>query len=125
MIEDLLPEHWKQFAFAHSLVGKEVEFPWPGEDGLMAVIEILDDIGVENEARRAYPGIVVFSDGFVPIGACSIGTGDPYLINLHDGPYGPIYKIDHAQVHNSGYNRETAVTKMLESYRDLLNYVST
>ena len=118
MNHDLLPDHWKQFAVEYSLVGKEIEFPWPGEDGLMAVIEILDDSGIENEARWAYPGIVVLSYGFVPIGGCWIGTGDSYFINVHDGPSGPIFKIDHAQVHASRYNRESAVVTMFESYRE-------
>ena len=125
MVHDLLPEHWKLFATQHSLVGREIEFPWPGKDELVAVIEIFDDGSVEHEARGAYPGIVVLRDGFVPIGGCSIGTGDPYFLNVLDGPAGPIYKIDHTQVHSNGYNHDTAVTEMLGSYHDLLRYVST
>ena len=125
MIHDILPEHWKRFVAQHSLVGKEIAFPWPGEAELMAVVEILDDSGVEDEARGAYPGIVVLRDGFVPIGSCSLGTGDPYFINVHDGPSGPIYKIDHTRVHADGYNPDTAVKTMLGSYLDLLNYIST
>ena len=125
MNPNLVPEYWKSFVMQHPLVGTDVEFPWPGEEELTAVIEILDGDGIEHEARDAYPGIGVLQDGFVPVGTCSIGTGDPYFINVNDGPAGPLYKINHASADADGYDRESSVSTMLETYHDVLKFRNT
>ncbi|MDH3997654.1 MAG: hypothetical protein OET90_02340 [Desulfuromonadales bacterium] len=123
MKTSILPDYWKTFVEKHSLVGTEIDFPWPGDGDSMATVEILGDEYVEEEAKEHWPGIGVFQDGFVPVGACSVGTGDPYFINTNDGPNGPLYKIDHERVSPDGYNRDEAVETMLEHYEDLLKYI--
>lgn len=125
MITKILPDYWKKFVVTHSLEGKEIEFPWPGEEDLVAGIEILNDEAVEKEATEYWPGIGVLKDGFVPVGGCMIGTGDQFFINVNDGPNGPLYKIDHERVGSDGYNRGDAVTIMLEHYEDLLKHIPT
>ena len=111
------------FAAKHSLVGAEVELPWPGEDDLAIFIEILNDECVEREAKENWPGIGVIKDGFIPVAGSA--SGDPLFINVHDGPNGPLYLIDHEKVGPDGYNRAEAVEIMLERYDDLLKYKST
>lgn len=39
----LIPDYWRHFVDTNHLLGREIEFPWPGEENLVAVIEILDD----------------------------------------------------------------------------------
>lgn len=56
----------------------------PADEDLSAVgaeIEILDEKGVRLEQTELYPGMAVSKGGFVPVGGCGIGTGDPYFIN--------------------------------------------
>jgi len=107
------------------LASQEIEIPWPGEDEMTAIIEILDDATAEIEATELWPGIGVRKDGFVPVGGCAIGTGDPFFINVNDGPNGPLYQIDHERVGKDGYDRSEAVEVMLEHYQDLLEYTDT
>jgi hypothetical protein len=123
MKSDLLPDHWKSFLEDNALVGMEIEFPWPGELDLKAMIQILDDETVEIESTEMWPGIGIKKDGFIPVAACSVGTGDQYCINTNDGPNGPLYLVDHERVGPDGYNRDEAVEIMLAHYRDLLNYI--
>ena len=119
----LLPEHWKTFVAKYSLVGAEIELPWPGEDDLTIFIEILNDEGVEREAKENWPGIGVVKDGFIPVAGSA--SGDPLFINHHDGLNGPLYLIDHEKVGTDSYNRTEAVETMLEHYEELLKYKST
>lgn len=52
--------------------GLGVEFRW------MTAKQMVD------EATNAYPGIVAILRGFLPVGICLEGSGDPYFIRLED-----------------------------------------
>lgn len=119
----LLPNHWKNFVILNDLLGAEIEFPWPNENDLEAVIEILSYENVEREANELYPGLIVKKDGFIPVAGCSIGTGNQYCINLKDDENGPLYLVDHTQVLDKNYDQEKAITIMLKHYQDLLDYL--
>ena len=120
----LLPDHWKEFVNKHTLEGKEIEFPWPGEDDLTAMIEILNDETVEMEANELWPGIGIKKDGFIPVAGCACGTGDQYCINVNDEPDGPLYIVDHEKVGSDGYDQNDAVKMMLAHYSDLLKFLA-
>lgn len=122
MKSKLLPDYWKDFVNTHSLVHEEIEFPWPGEDDLTAIVEILDDENVERETKELWPGIGVHKDGFIPVAGCGVGTGDQYCINVNDGKNGPLYLVDHERVGEDGYDRADAISIMLPNYEDLLNH---
>jgi hypothetical protein len=119
----LLPEYWKSFVINNDLVGKEVEFPWPDEEDLDAIIEILDDENVELEANELWPGIGIKDDGYFSVAGCSIGTGNQYCINIHDGKNGPLYLVDHERVGPEGYDKKEAISIMLNHYEDLLKFL--
>ena len=97
----MIPEYWKSFVEKHSLEGKEIEIP---EDidlsELGANFVILDELDIQKESEDLYPGIVVAKEGFVPVGGCLEGSGDPYFINLNDGAEGPLYRIYHDRKSN-------------------------
>jgi hypothetical protein len=38
-----------------------------------------------SEATEVYPGIVVVKRGYIPIGICLQGSGDPYFFRARDG----------------------------------------
>lgn len=118
------PIAWRQFVEQHQLVGTEIEIPETADlSGVGAVLEILSEPASDTEANEHYPGIVVKGDGFVPVGGCTIGAGDPYFLNVHDRQPGPLYRIYHDSVLDATYNRTDAVAVVLRSFDELLKYV--
>jgi hypothetical protein len=117
------PKYWSDFLAAHDLVGREIEIP-EGRDltGLGAEIKVMADDTSREETDDFYPGVVVRADGFVAVGSCWAGSGDPYFINVHDGEGGPLYRIYHDAVSHDAYDRDAAVAIVLKDYRELLRY---
>jgi len=118
-----IPTYWKQFRDEHNLTGVEIEVP-ESEDcsELGAEIEILDDAGILSEATDLYPGIEAARHGFIPVGGCSIGSGDPYFIRSSEGAGGSLYRIFHDMVFENDFPEAKAVTKVLERFDDLLRF---
>jgi len=121
-----MPPYWKAFVEQHQLIGRELSRPIEADlSRVGAIIEILDDANSLDEQTNFYPGIGVASSGFVPVGGCGIGTGDPYFINIRDGEGGPLYQIYHDEVFDEQYDAEKAMAVVLQDYRQLLKYIST
>jgi|SRR5690554_1306602 len=120
----MVPHYWIEFITQNELIGEEIEFPWPGESDLNAIVEILSLKSILLEATELWPGTAVVQHGFIPVGACSIGAGDQFFINSNDGASGPLYKIDHEQVKVGGLLPDGAVLKMLQHYEELLDWHS-
>lgn len=120
-----MPPHWVNFLAAHNLIGREVSISESADrSGVGVDMEFLNEADSLSELQDAYPGLAVVADGFVPVGSCLIGSGDPYFINLADGEGGPLYRIYHDSVSEHGYDRSTAVAVVLEDYRELLQYLT-
>ena len=122
----VFPTYWIRFVSEHRLEDREISVPWPiadPDDDLTHEIGVMSEAHAEEEATKFWPGIKVFPDGFVPVGADLIGSGDQYFININDGPGGPLYQIDHERVSDAGYDRNDAVSIVLGCYEDLLNYI--
>lgn len=119
-----MTSYWQAFVEQHHLVGREFSVPDDRDvSGVGIEIEILDDLGTQSEQTELYPGIAVAEAGYVPVGGCSIGTGDPYFINIHDGEGGPLYRIYHDEVVDQNYDPKAAIAVVLQDYRDLLNFL--
>ncbi len=73
---------------------------------------------------EAYPGLVVQKDGFLPVGGCQIGSGDPYFIRISEGAGGSLYQIYHDAVSDEDYSRDDAIVIVLKDYRDILKFTS-
>lgn len=120
-----MTDYWQAFVEAHHLVGRQISVPDDLDvSGVGIEIEILGDEAIHSEQTAAYPGIAVVEAGYIPVGGCSIGTGDPYFINIHDGEGGPLYRIYHDEVVDQSYDAKAAIALVLEDYRELLNYLS-
>jgi hypothetical protein len=120
----MIPLYWQEFIENNALRGKEIEIPENVDlTEIGAEIEILDEEGIRQETEELYPGIIVSKDGFIPIGACSIGTGDQYFINLNDGARGPLYRIYHDMVGDDGYDKNEAVNIVLKDYTEIIKYI--
>lgn len=121
-----MPLYWQMFVKQYHLVGREFSIPVESDlSGVGARIEILDELGIRTEQTESYPGIGVSKAGFLPVGGCSIGTGDPYFINESDGGGGPLYRIYHDEVVDESYDPVRAIAMVLMDYRDLLEYGDT
>ncbi len=119
-----MPPYWISFLTAHDLLGREVSVPESiDRSAVGAEIGFLSEADSRSEAQELYPGIAVSRDGFVPVGECLLGSGDPYFIQLADGEGGPLYRIYHDEVSPEGYDRSVAVAVVLDSYHDLLHHV--
>jgi hypothetical protein len=119
------PEYWRRFISVNALAGQEVEVPEHADlSGLGIELEFLDETGTKQESEELFPGISACRDGFVPVGGCTFGTGDPYFINVNDGENGPLYRIYHDAVGEDRYDPKQAVTVVLGDYRELVKYVT-
>lgn len=121
----MFPAYWQSFLDQYSLTGKMASVP---EDvdmtGHGAELTFMAPNESKQEAEDFYPGIAVVADGYVPVGNCEIGTGDPYFINSNDGPNGPLYRIYHEAVHaEEGYDASEAIATVLDRYNELLEYL--
>jgi hypothetical protein len=118
------PTEYRRFIEQHNLTGREVEIPERNDlSGVGASIELFNETDALEESADLYPGLVVVRDGFVPIGGCMIGSGDPYFINVNDRQPGPVYRIYHDAVLDESYDRNQAIVRILESYEELAQYV--
>ncbi len=65
------------------------------ESGLGAELRWMTANEMIDEATNAYPGIAAVRHGFLPVGICLVGTGDPYFLRLRDGA---VVRIPHDAV---------------------------
>ena len=116
----IFPRYWKFFIESQGLIGKLTDIPAEQDvSGLGAEICWFDEEEARSESEDLFPGIIVARDGFVPVGGCDIGTGDPYFIFEKDGHGAPLYRIFHRAVREDGYDRKEAVAVVLRDYRDI------
>lgn len=119
-----IPKYWIEFINNQQLRGREIEIPESVDlSNVGACIEIMQEKDCEIEMKDLYPGLVVVKDNFIPVGNCSLGTGDPYFININEGPNGKLYRIYHDEVFDENYDQAQAIDIVLEDYRDLLKYL--
>lgn len=122
----IFPTYWSDFLSRHNLVRKEVSIPEEHDlSGLGADLRLFDAEGARFEAENCYPGIVVVPDGFIPVGCCLVGSGDPYFINRHDDVGGPLYQVYHDAVSHTPYDPKEAISIVLQNYEELLQFVVT
>src|SRR5687767_11332163 len=65
------------------------------ESGLGADLRWMTAEEMIDEAKNVYPGIAAVPLGFLPVGICLEGSGDPYFIRLKDGA---VVRIPHDAV---------------------------
>lgn len=119
-----MPSYWFSFVQRHGLIGRQVSIPADCDSsGVGVEIEILDESGIQSEQTDLYPGIAVAAAGYIPVGGCSIGSGAPYFVNVHDGEGGPLYRIYHDEVVDENYDSKAAIVVVLKDYRELLMYL--
>lgn len=113
----MIPEYWLKFVESHKLIGRDFEIE-EGDDlsELGADIKIMTNKQSINEATTCYPGITVLKQGYIPVGICTLGSGDYYYINKNEGSNGSLYRIYHDAVNENTINKD-AIDKVLEIYQ--------
>ena len=76
------------------LTGRGIELRWMSPSGMIA------------EAIDAYPGIAIVPMGYVPIGDCMFGSGDPYFLKLNDTEDPPLVRVFHDMIDGQGQVRD-------------------
>jgi hypothetical protein len=71
-------------------IGEEID-----ESGMGAEFYWLTPENMISEGFYLHPGKVVAKEHFLPIGACAIGTGDPYFLDLKSGDDPRLVRILH------------------------------
>ena len=120
----MIPKYWLEFLDHNNF--RNIGCDIPEEKDLSEIgggsLDIFSEKDIEEEATKFYPGIAVLNDGYIPVGGCSQGSGDPYFININDGISGPLYRIYHDEVRDTSYIKEKAINIVLNDYTDLINY---
>jgi hypothetical protein len=81
------------------------------ESGLGAELKWMNSDEMLSEATEAYPGLVACPLGYLPVGICLEGSGDPYFLRLDDAA---LVRVPHDAVGDDGLN-EDAVEVVLSS----------
>lgn len=70
-----------------------------------------------EEALMCYPGKPALNAGFLPIGACLLGSGDPYFLKLEDGNESDpaLVRIPHESVVSENEIREDSIEVVSDS----------
>jgi hypothetical protein len=117
----MTPE-WKAFIAENNLLKRETVIPADRDKtGLGAVILWMSEASSTEEKEKFYPGIAVAPLGYIPVGECQYGSGDPYFISERGRPYGPLYRVYHDSVGEGGVGKD-AIVLVLEDYREILKY---
>jgi hypothetical protein len=66
------------------------------ESGLGVELIWLTPPQVISEATECQPGLSVVPQGYIPIGACAVGSGDPYFLDMRGGETDPpLVRVPH------------------------------
>ena len=94
--EKLLPAHLLDWLLSYPLVGTEFYLSEDeDESGLGAEMQWLTPAQMVSETVETYPGIVAGPLGYLPVGMCLTGSGDPYFLKTGSGDDPPLVRIPH------------------------------
>ena len=117
----MFPDYWVEFLESNGLIGKDVEVPEESDlSGLGIDMRFATEDQSRDEAENCYPGVAVFPHGYVPVGLCLVGSGDPYFINTDDGPNGPLYRVYHESSAVEPLDLDNMVDVVLKDYRETI-----
>lgn len=63
--------------------------------GIGVDMKWMEPTDIREEARELYPGREVVKRGYLPIGTCLLGSGDPYFLKVADGTDPSVVRIPH------------------------------
>jgi len=93
----------------HPIIGCQFDVDASDDNSGMGVsMKWLDPKEQIEEAFEFYPGIAALSEGYIPIGECLFGSGDPYFLKMkNEEPC--IFRIPHEAVDENDHLYENKV----------------
>lgn len=116
-----VPEQWLSWMVSYPIADAEISLSEQDDlSGLGVEIMFMDDKDILVEAKECYPGLVSTNQGYIPFGACALGSGDPYFFRLADGA---VVRIPHDSAVDLETNTliDSAVELVAHSIHDLLD----
>jgi hypothetical protein len=103
LLPDVLLDILSNYNIIHQAfsVSEEVD-----RSGLGVEMEWLTPSNQIEEAYKYYPGILILSEGYLPIGSCLLGSGDPYFLKLVDQK-NIVFRAPHDAVFEGGYDYDS------------------
>lgn len=96
---ELLPDYLVDWLLSYPLTGTELYLSEEeDESGLGVDMKWLTPAQMISEAIEAYPGIAAGPLGYLPVGMCLSGSGDPYFLKIGAGDDPPVVRIPHEAV---------------------------
>jgi hypothetical protein len=95
--EDLVPDWFVALLRANRLAGVCFSLS-EGDDKSQLGAEVmwLRPSQIVSEATECQPGTSVVAVGFIPFGACAVGSGDPYFLDMRGAVYDPpVVRVPH------------------------------
>jgi hypothetical protein len=83
--------------------------------GLGVDLRWMDPQGMILESFEAYPGIAALQKGYIPIGDCLIGSGDPYFVDVTGSANPPLVRIRHDELTEDQELSPRSVEQVCES----------
>jgi hypothetical protein len=106
------------------------QYPLSGCDFYLPADLDLSGLGVEmrwmnpsemlSEATESYPGIAALECGYIPIGICLEGSGDPYFAKWNGKGYS-LVRIPHLSVSEDHLLDENSIEVVSENLYDFIN----
>lgn len=95
--DKLLPANLLGWLLSYPLVGTEFSLSEDeDESGLGVEMQWFTPAQMISETSEAYPGIVAKPVGYLPVGMCLVGSGDPYFLKIDSGGDDPpVVRIPH------------------------------
>ncbi|GLH78403.1 hypothetical protein SSBR45G_33120 [Bradyrhizobium sp. SSBR45G] len=93
----LTPDWLLSLVRTYALAGQCFDLPSDADvSGLGVALIWLTPRQIASEATESEPGMSVAPLGFIPIGACAYGSGDPYFLDLRPGAADPpLVRVPH------------------------------
>lgn len=116
-LRKIIPDWYKDVLINYPLNGLLIEY----NDNLGDQIDIncVGFEGIQFEFFDVYPGCAIGNLGFICIGECPIGSGNPYFISIDEGKNPPVYQIYHDVSDIGEKIVEKGKSKIVEKLSDL------
>lgn len=89
--------------------GMGVEMTWMTPDHMI------------EEGTKLYPGIAAHPRGFLPVGMCLLGSGDPYFLKMSPDGSCAVVRIPHESVTVDDSIREEEVERVVDRLEDFFS----
>jgi len=117
----LIPTWLLDALMVYPIVGTRFRFSEEQDhSGLGVDMRWLTPAQTISEAIEAYPGIPASVCGYLPIGMCLQGSGDPYFLKMISGDDPPVVRIPHQAVRENKLLEDQVelVTEHLSTFLD-------